>query len=116
MYLEFKGLAQEDSKGGRGYHYGMECLFRFFSYGLESKFRSDLYSDFEEETLRDYKDNNLYGLEKFWAFHFYRKSDAKIEIRKELQVVLVSFRTLEDFTKAKEVIAKAKAKAAAATA
>ena len=78
------------------------------SYGLESKFRNDLYSDFEEETLRDYKDNNLYGLEKFWAFHFYRKSEAKIEIRKELQQVLVNFRTLEDFTKAKDVINKAK--------
>lgn len=35
-----------------GYHYGIECLFRFFSYGLEKSFRLDLYRDFEEATLR----------------------------------------------------------------
>lgn len=26
--------------------YGFECLFRFYSYGLEKRFRLDLYKDF----------------------------------------------------------------------
>ncbi len=48
--------------------YGMECIFRFYSYGLEKKFKEDLYRDFEDMTLRDFEDfNSLYGLEKFWA-------------------------------------------------
>jgi la-related protein 1 len=39
-------LAEEDSR--LKYHYGMECLFRFYSYGLEKNFRMDLYREFEE--------------------------------------------------------------------
>lgn len=51
----------------------MECLFRFYSYGLENRFRYDIYKDFEEQTLLDYNKHNLYGLEKFWAFlHYYK--------------------------------------------
>ena len=33
------------------YQYGRECLFRFFSYGLEEHFDAGLYRDFEQETL-----------------------------------------------------------------
>lgn len=33
----------------------MECLFRYFSYGLEKKFRPDIFKDFQEETIRDYE-------------------------------------------------------------
>ena len=51
--------------------YGLECLFRFYSYGLEKKFRPDLYRDFQTETLRDFESGQLYGLEKFWAFMKY---------------------------------------------
>lgn len=35
--------------------YGLECLFRFYSYGLERKFRPDIFKDFQEETIKDYE-------------------------------------------------------------
>lgn len=38
--------------------YGLECLFRFYSYGLEKRFRLDLFKDFQEETLRDFEKGN----------------------------------------------------------
>lgn len=37
------------------WRYGVECLFRFFSYGLEKRFRADLFKDFQEEVIRDYE-------------------------------------------------------------
>ena len=75
------------------FRYGIECLFRFFSYGLEIKFRRDIYRDFEDFTLQDFNDGiliivvvcllvyhccclflgYLYGLEKFWGFVKYYK-------------------------------------------
>lgn len=88
MYQEFRNLAVEDAKAGHRLgrlipcaldqgtslcRYGMECLFRFYSYGLERKFRPDIYRDFMEETVRDAKAAQLYGLEKFWAFLKYYK-------------------------------------------
>lgn len=33
----------------------MECLFRYYSYGLEKKFRPDIFKDFQEETMKDYE-------------------------------------------------------------
>lgn len=35
--------------------YGLECLFRYYSYGLEKKFRPDIFKDFQEETIKDYE-------------------------------------------------------------
>lgn len=37
------------------HRYGLECLFRFYSYGLEKRFRLDLFKDFQEETLKDFE-------------------------------------------------------------
>ena len=35
--------------------YGVECLFRYYSYGLEKRFRADLFKDFQEDVIRDYE-------------------------------------------------------------
>ena len=40
----------------------MECLFRYFSYGLEKKFRPDIFQDFQEETLKDYHNRMFFVL------------------------------------------------------
>jgi hypothetical protein len=65
------------------FRYGLECLFRFYSYGLEEKFRPDIYKDFQTETLRDFESGQLYGMEKFWAFmKYYRYS-----IKKQLFII-----------------------------
>ncbi len=73
----------------------MECLFRFYSYGLERKFRPDLYKQFQEETLKDYDDGQLYGLEKFWAYLKYSRK--KPEITPRLSEILKKYKRLEDF-------------------
>ena len=57
-----------------GARYGLECLFRFWSYGLEKRFDAALYRDFESAVLADFESGvstSLYGVEKFWAFHHY---------------------------------------------
>lgn len=42
--------------------YGLECLFRFYSYGLEKKFRKEIFEDFQQETKRDYEAGNYHRL------------------------------------------------------
>lgn len=41
------------------HRYGLECLFRFYSYGLEKRFKPNLYQDFQEETMRDYESGKI---------------------------------------------------------
>jgi la-related protein 1 len=69
MYNEFKQYAIDDAKTGHRYtelifiysisffvfSYGLECLFRFYTYGLEKHCRQEVFEDFQRETLRDYE-------------------------------------------------------------
>ncbi|KAL2238521.1 UNVERIFIED_CONTAM: La-related protein 1A [Sesamum indicum] len=74
-------------------------------YGLEKEFRGELYEDFEQLTFDFYKKGNLYGLEKYWAFHHFREArDHKEPLRKhpELDRLLRGeYRTLDDFNRVK---------------
>jgi la-related protein 1 len=98
MYDEFRQLAREDAEKGN-YRYGLECLFRFYSYGLEKQFRSPLFQEFQDETLRDWESGqHVYGLEKFWAFLKYRKGGRKgLKIIPEVDALLDRFPNLLSF-------------------
>ncbi|CAF1462741.1 unnamed protein product, partial [Rotaria sordida] len=76
MYNEFKQYAVEDTK--TDHRYGVECLFRFYTYGLEKHFRQHVFEDFQQETLCDHEAGQLYGLENFWAFLKYSRQKPKI--------------------------------------
>lgn len=78
--------------------YGLECLFRLFSYGLERKWREHLFRDFQNVALWDYRTGHVYGLEKFWALLKFRKSTHPISYDPELDVALKAFQKLEDFS------------------
>ncbi|CAF4241896.1 unnamed protein product, partial [Rotaria sordida] len=69
------------------YRYGVECLFRFYTYGIEKHF--------QQETLCDHEAGQLYGLEKFWAFLKYSRQKPKINPK--LEEILKNYKNLEDF-------------------
>ncbi|VDP40784.1 unnamed protein product [Soboliphyme baturini] len=79
------------------FRYGLECLFRFYSYGLEQKFRPDIYRDFTQETIRDVQQGELYGLEKFWVFLKYYKHSRRLEVDSYLRDQLKKYKKLNDF-------------------
>jgi la-related protein 1 len=55
-----------------------------------------------ELTLKDYENGYLYGLEKFWAYLYYRKdkNKRKLPVTERLNGILANYKTLEDFRKA----------------
>lgn len=98
------------------FRYGVECLFRFYTYGLEKHFRRDVFEDFQNETLRDYEagklnepllerstnlfslrlhKGQLYGMEKFWAFLKYSRRKPKVDGK--IEDILKNYKCLEDF-------------------
>lgn len=89
-------MMQKNTTGISCVLYGLECLFRFYSYGLEKKFRPEIFKDFQEETKKDYESGQLYGLEKFWAYLKYSQSKT-LTIDPKLQEYLCNFKRLEDF-------------------
>tara|TARA_R110002073_G_scaffold264089_1_gene427125 strand:- start:591 stop:923 length:333 start_codon:yes stop_codon:yes gene_type:complete len=71
VYNWFRYEAMNDARTGD--MYGMQCLFRFYSYGLEKNFKSGIFQDFQEYVLMDCEAGNTYGIEKLWAFMHYSK-------------------------------------------
>ncbi|CAF4390160.1 unnamed protein product, partial [Rotaria sordida] len=75
--------------------YGVEYLFRFYTYDLEKHFRQHVFADFQQETLCDHEADQLYGLEKFWTFLKYSRQKPKIN--RKLEEILKNYKNLEDF-------------------
>jgi la-related protein 1 len=69
-----------------------------------------LFDDFQELTLADYERGHLYGLEKFWAYTFYRKDKKKrdLKVKEQLTELLNKYKTIEDFRDAKSPESEAK--------
>ena len=59
----------------------------------------DIYKDFEEATIADYNAGHLYGLEKYWAYHYYRpdKNTNTLPVHDDLKEALTKYKSLEDF-------------------
>lgn len=63
---------------------------------MEKKFRAEIYKDFQSDTLADYRNGQLYGLQKFWAFLRYSgRGDQGIQ--PELRQTLTKFKIVDDF-------------------
>jgi len=80
----------------------LECLYRYYSYGLEIKFRQDFFQDFQELCLKDIEQSqDFYGLEKLWGFLHYRKDkDTRpLQLLPQIQDILKSCPTIQEFRK-----------------
>lgn len=100
MYNEFLTCAREDLAGKS--HYGIECFFRFASYGLETFWNINVFHDFENEALASYKKGDYYGMEKLKAFLVNQKYDFKIPVREDIQAILDKYPTPKSFREVKK--------------
>jgi hypothetical protein len=62
------GVQAEDAN--QGYMYGMQTLFRFYSYGLEASWNAGRFRDFQHAVLQDLARQSTYGLEKVTSTAF----------------------------------------------
>ena len=76
--------------------YGLECLFRFYSYGLEKKFKADLFKDFQAETIRDH-DLGTLGAMCLSGYHSCLQSNHQWHLDFPLLISAGSFHWLEEY-------------------
>ncbi|KAL0208660.1 hypothetical protein P9112_011247 [Eukaryota sp. TZLM1-RC] len=96
MYQEFKTFAIKDFSAG--YNYGLQCVFRFLSFGLEKRFSETLLRDFIDLVEYEYHHGKgLYGLEKFVAYLYYRKDKRPLTFSHRFSELLKLYPTLESF-------------------
>jgi hypothetical protein len=72
-------------------------LFRFFSYGLEKKFRISILREFQELTISDFEaTGDYYGVEKFWAYLFFRgdKETRLLTVDPRLKAIMEPFKVI----------------------